>query len=89
MPVHWPARDWTSLEGEEFMEEEERLLRSPESDEKLRMMIRQHIPVRRPDVVITPHIAFYSREAEERRIPFFTVQSVRAPFFRSPGECGE
>ena len=71
------------LEGEEFMEEEERLLRSPESDEKLRMIIRQHILLRRPDVVITPHIAFYSREAEERILET-TVQNIRAFFAGHP-----
>ncbi len=64
------------LEGEEFMEEEERLLRSPEADEKLRLVIRQHILLRRPDVVITPHIAFYSREAEERILQT-TVENIR------------
>ena len=64
------------LEGEEFMEEEARLLRSPEADEKLRMVIRQHILLRRPDVVITPHIAFYSREAEERILQT-TVENIQ------------
>ncbi len=65
------------LEGEELIEEEERLMREPESGEKLRILIRQHILLRRPDVVITPHMAFYSREAEER-ILAITVDNIRA-----------
>lgn len=71
------------LEGEEFMEEEERLLRSPEAGEKLRMIIRQHILLRRPDVVITPHMAFYSREAEERILET-TVENIQAFFEGRP-----
>ncbi len=65
------------VEGEELIEEEERLLRSPEAGDKLRMIIRQHILLRRPDVVITPHMAFYSREAEERILET-TVENINA-----------
>jgi D-lactate dehydrogenase len=63
------------VEGEELIEEEERLLRAPEAGDKLRMIIRQHILLRRPDVVITPHMAFYSHEAEER-ILTTTVENI-------------
>lgn len=65
------------LEGEELVEEEERLLHSPESGEQLRMIIRRHILLRRPDVVITPHMAFYSREALHRILET-TVSNIRA-----------
>lgn len=63
------------LEGEELIEEEERLMRAPEAAESLRVLIRQHILLRRPDVVITPHMAFYSREARQR-ILATTVENI-------------
>lgn len=54
------------VEGEELIQEEKQLLTMPAAEEKLRMVVRQHVLLRRPDVVITPHIAFNSREAMER-----------------------
>ncbi|MCL4499446.1 MAG: hydroxyacid dehydrogenase, partial [Chloroflexi bacterium] len=63
------------LEGEEFIIEESQLLAAPAAEEKLRMLLRHHILSRRPDVVITPHIAFYSREAL-RRIQDTTVSNI-------------
>ncbi len=65
------------LEGEELVEEEERLLNTPEAAENLRMLIRRHILLRRPDVLITPHMAFYSREATER-IMQTTISNIHA-----------
>lgn len=65
------------LEGEELIEEEERLLASPESVEKLRLLLRRNILLRRPDVIVTPHMAFYSREAIERILET-TVDNIRA-----------
>jgi len=54
------------IEGEELVEEEKQLLRAPQAEEKLRMLLRQHVLLRREDVVVTPHIAFNSWEAVER-----------------------
>ncbi len=71
------------IEGEELIEEEERLMRAPEAAESLRMLIRQHILLRRNDVVITPHMAFYSREARQR-IMATTVENIRAYFDGQP-----
>jgi len=71
------------LEGEEFIEEEERVLRSPEAGEKMRMILRQHILLRRPDVVVTPHMAFFSREAEERILET-TVENIESFFNGRP-----
>jgi D-lactate dehydrogenase len=65
------------FEGEELMEEEERLMRAPEAGEQLRMLVRQHILLRRPDVVITPHIAFFSKEARERILDT-TIANIQA-----------
>jgi len=65
------------LEGEELIEEEERLLAAPEAGEKLRLLLRRNILLRRPDVIVTPHMAFYSREALERILET-TVENVGA-----------
>lgn len=71
------------IEGEELIEEEERLLRAPEASEQLRMLVRQHILLRRPDVVMTPHMAFFSREARERILDT-TMENIRAFFAGRP-----
>lgn len=46
--------------------EERELLSSRFDEEKLRSVVRNHIFLKREDVLITPHIAFNSREAIER-----------------------
>lgn len=65
------------LEGEELIEEEERLLNTPEAGEKLRLLLRRNILLRRSDVLITPHMAFYSKEAIQRILDT-TVDNIRA-----------
>ncbi len=65
------------IEGEELIEEEKQLLRAPMAEEKLRMVLRQHVLLRREDVVITPHIAFDSWEAMERIVDT-TVANIRS-----------
>ncbi|MHB1130988.1 MAG: hydroxyacid dehydrogenase [Chloroflexota bacterium] len=64
------------LEGEELISEERELLVQPQAEDKLRLLVRQHILLRRDDVVITPHSAFYSREAL-RRIVDTTAHNIR------------
>lgn len=54
------------LEGEELVSEEAEILSSAYSVEALASVVRNHILARRDNVVITPHIAFYSREALQR-----------------------
>ena len=54
------------LEGEELIKEEKQLIAAPAAEEKLRMLLRHHVLLRREDVVITPHVAFYSKEALQR-----------------------
>jgi D-lactate dehydrogenase len=56
------------LEGEELVEEEAEIITSSYSTETLATLVRSHILARRDNVVITPHIAFYSREATDRII---------------------
>jgi len=49
-----------------LIKEEKQLLGAPAAEESLRMLLRHHVLMRRENVVITPHIAFYSREALHR-----------------------
>ncbi len=65
------------LEGEEVVREDRELLLQPQAEDKLRMVLRRHILLQRDKVVITPHIAFYSREALER-IEDTTAANIRA-----------
>lgn len=65
------------IEGEELIEEEKQLLRAPQAEEKLRLVLRQHVLLRREDVVITPHMAFNSWEALARIVDT-TVANIRS-----------
>ncbi len=72
-----------ALEGEEFMEHEDELLYQTGAEEKLKLLVRNNILQRRPDVVITPHIGFNSEEAL-RRILDTTAENVRSFLAGSP-----
>lgn len=65
------------LEGEELIQEESQLLTQPAVEDKLRAVLRQHLLARRENVVITPHIAFYSTEAVHR-IMDVTIENINA-----------
>ena len=54
------------LEGEELVKEERQLLSKDFSKDKLATALRNHILLHRENVVITPHIAFDSKEALQR-----------------------
>lgn len=54
------------LEGEELIKEERQLLSKDFPAEKLKTLLKNHILLHRENVVITPHIAFNSREAIQR-----------------------
>ena len=54
------------LEGEELVKEERQLRANDFSKEKLATALRNHILLHRENVVITPHIAFDSKEALQR-----------------------
>ena len=54
------------IEGEELVGEEDRYLGEAKAEEKMRVLAQQYVLLRRENVILTPHMAFYSREAEER-----------------------
>jgi D-lactate dehydrogenase len=64
------------IEGEEFISEEKQLLYQPQSAEKLKALVRNHIIFRRDNVIFTPHNAFNSQEALERILDT-TVENIR------------
>lgn len=66
-----------ATEGEELLAHEEELLSQAGGEEKLKLLVHNHVLQRRPNVIITPHIAFNSTEAL-RRIQDTTIENVRA-----------
>ena len=69
------------LEGEELVKEERQLLSKDFPKEKLATALRNHILLHRENVVITPHIAFDSREALQRILE--TIVNNIAGFLRN------
>ncbi|MCE5314700.1 MAG: hydroxyacid dehydrogenase [Armatimonadota bacterium] len=65
------------LEGEESIKEEAQLLSDTLPVEKLRAIVRSYALLHRDNVIITPHVAFYSVEAE-RRIIDTTIDNIEA-----------
>lgn len=65
------------LEGEELVKEERQLLSKDFPKEKLATALRNHILLHRENVVITPHIAFDSKEALIRILET-TVGNIRS-----------
>jgi D-lactate dehydrogenase len=65
-----------ALEGEEYLQHEEELLRSSGTEEKLKLVVHNRLLQQRSNVVITPHIAFDSEEAL-RRILDTTIENVQ------------
>jgi D-lactate dehydrogenase len=74
------------LEEEEAIREERELLSKRFDEERLRSVVRNHILLRRDDVIITPHIAFNSREAVER-ILTTTIENIAAFLAGTPHNC--
>jgi len=71
------------LEGEEAIYEEGALLRDVVNPERLRQAIQNHVILKHPNVVFTPHNAFNSQEALERILDT-TVENVAAFVAGSP-----
>jgi len=66
------------LEGEEVFSEEKQLLLNPKAtEESLRQALRNRSLLQRPDLVITPHIAFDSAEAVQRILDT-TIANIQA-----------
>lgn len=65
------------LEGEELLQDEREILAPDLAQDRLRTLVLNHSLLRRDNVVITPHIAFNSREAV-RRILDTTVENIQA-----------
>lgn len=63
------------IEGEEYIKEEKELLYSEKHTEVLKTLIRDHVLLGLENVVFTPHIAFYSREALQRILET-TIENV-------------
>ncbi len=55
-----------ALEGEDLIKEEKQILASQFPQDKLETLVKNHILLHRENVVITPHVAFYSQEALQR-----------------------
>lgn len=71
------------LEGEELIKEERQLLSADFSKEKLVTVLKNHILLHRENVVITPHIAFFSRQALQRIVET-TVGNIVGFFSGTP-----
>jgi D-lactate dehydrogenase len=54
------------LEGEKLVREEKEILSRSYSTEEMRVLLANHMLMNRENVVITPHLGFYSREAVQR-----------------------
>ena len=65
------------LEGEELIKEERVLFSDSNRAEVMSTIGRNELLLRRKDVVYTPHIAFFSREAQERILEI-TVRNIQS-----------
>jgi len=65
------------FEGEELIKEEKQLVHDPKNIEDLANLVKDHVLLGKDNVVFTPHIAFYSKEAMERILET-TVENVAA-----------
>lgn len=71
------------LEGEDLVKEERQLLEADFPKERLITALKNHILLHRENVVITPHIAFDSREALQRILET-TVGNIAGFVAKSP-----
>jgi len=66
------------LEGERQLKEETEILSSdmPQKQRNYKTLLEDHILIDMPNVIVTPHIAFYSKEAEEAIIKT-TIENIQ------------
>ena len=65
------------LEGEEDLKEEREFLRGRLHMENMKIFLRNHLLLKDKDVIITPHIAFYTREALQRILDT-TINNIKS-----------
>jgi len=63
------------FEGEEYIKEEAQLVHGEIPEDALKAMVQNYRMLRRENVVVTPHIGFYSQEAEQRILDT-TIQNI-------------
>ena len=71
------------LDGEELLKDERQILAQPLAQDKLRTLLLNHSLLNRDNVVITPHIAFNSREAVQRILET-SLENIRAFLRKAP-----
>jgi D-lactate dehydrogenase len=54
------------IEGEEQLMEEAQMFHLPDTEEQLRQLLTGHVLAKHDNVILTPHMAWYSKEALER-----------------------
>ena len=54
------------IEGEEQLMEERQMFHMPDTEEQLRHLLTGHVLAKHENVILTPHMAWYSKEALER-----------------------
>lgn len=65
------------LEGEEDLKEEREFLRGKLNRDKMKTFLRNHLLLKDKDVIITPHTAFYTREALQRILDT-TIENIKS-----------
>jgi len=55
-----------AIEGEQYIKNEDEVLDGKINTQALKVMIENHVLIKHPNVIVTPHIAFNSQEAVER-----------------------
>jgi D-lactate dehydrogenase len=72
-----------ALEGEDLIKEEKQILSHQFDQEKLETLLKNHILIQRDNVVITPHIGFYSQEALQRILET-SIDNIRSFLSHNP-----
>ena len=68
------------LEGERELKDEKEIFASPEKVERVKdykILLEDKMLIDLPNVLITPHIAFYSKEAENKIIEV-TIENIKS-----------